>query len=304
MTGNGGHDGHGDPSVSSFPGPAGAVPPGAELYAPDGATSADALARTTDLGIVAHPDDLEFGMLVPIGHCADDPERWFTGVVCTDGAGSARAGDYAAVTDEEMVVIRAEEQREAARVGRYGAVVQLGRPSPVVRSEAGSAVLVDDLAALIDACRPMNLYTHNLADKHTTHVAVGLAVVRAIRMLPPMERPVRVVGVEGWRSLDWLGDHEKILLDATGLDDLAAALAACFPSQIAGGKRYDVAEEGRRRANATLREPREIDDAEQLTVAMDLTPLVRNDDLDPVVFLTAAVDRLRADVERVLRALR
>lgn len=280
------------------------LPPGSDLFVPDGAAPADALARTTDLGIGAHPDDLEFGMLVPIGHCADDGHRWFTGVVCTDGAGSARAGRYADVSDDAMVAIRREEQREAARVGRYGAVVQLGHTSRFVRSDEGAHALVGDLARLIDACRPVNLYTHNLADKHTTHVAVGLAVVGACRALPPEARPVRLVGVEGWRSLDWLADHEKVLLDATGLDALAAALAACFPSQIEGGKRYDLAEEGRRRANATLREPRSVDDAEQITVAMDLTPLIRNDDLDPAVFLAAAVDRFRDDVTSTLRAVR
>lgn len=242
-------------------------------------------------------------MLVPIGHCRDDGERWFTGVVCTDGAGSARSGPFADVTDEGMAVIRREEQREAARVGRYGAVVQLGHTSAFVRGDEGARALTADLAALIDACRPVNLYTHNLADKHTTHLAVGLAVVRAVRTLPPEARPVRVVGVEGWRSLDWLADHEKVLLDATGLDDLADALAACFPSQIAGGKRYDLAEAGRRRANATLGEPRAVDAAEAITVAMDLTPLVRNDDLDPAVFLAAAVDRFRAEVEHGLRSV-
>ena len=43
----------------------------------------------------------------------------------------------------------------------------------------------------------------------------------------------------------------------TGRDELAARLAAVFDSQIAGGKRYDLAEQGRRRANATLLAPRQ-----------------------------------------------
>ena len=109
-----------------------------------------------------------------------------------------------------------------------------------------------------------------------------------------------MVGIEGWRSLDWLSDDEKVLLDTSGHRDLARRLAAVFASQIAGGKRYDLAEEGRRRANATLLEPRAVDDVEELSLAMDLTPLVHNPDLDPVTFTTAAIDRFKAEVTEAL----
>ena len=66
------------------------VPAGADVLIPDGSDVDAALARTTDLGIGAHPDDLEFLMLVPIAAATDDPDRWFTGITCTDGAGCAR----------------------------------------------------------------------------------------------------------------------------------------------------------------------------------------------------------------------
>ncbi len=263
---------------------------------PDAVDVGAALDRTTDLGIGAHPDDLELLMLVPIAHCRDDPQRSFTGITCTDGAGSARAGRFASLTDAEMVAVRADEQRAAATIGAYGAVVQLGHPSAAVRSAQGFEALVGQLHQLLRATRPLNVYTHNLADKHVTHVAVASAAIQAIRALPPAERPHRLVGIEGWRDLDWLSDDEKVSLDATGLDELADALAACFASQIEGGKRYDLAEQGRRRANATLREPRAVDAAEAVTVAMDLTPLIRNDDLHPADYVGAAIDRLRRDV--------
>ncbi len=80
----------------------------ADVYVPDGAAIDDALARTTDLGIVAHQDDLEFMALVAIGACLDDPARWFSGVACTDGArqrairsvrGLHRRGDGRAAED-------------------------------------------------------------------------------------------------------------------------------------------------------------------------------------------------------------
>jgi LmbE family N-acetylglucosaminyl deacetylase len=272
----------------------------ADVRVPDGAPLGAALARTTDLGVVAHQDDLEFMALAAIGACLDDPSRWFTGVACTDGAGSARSGPYADRTDEEMVDLRRTEQRQAADVGGYSAIFQLGHPSASIRGE-GHDSLVAELVEILEATQPVNIYTHNLADKHETHVAVGAATVEALRRLPLDRRPWKVVGIEGWRSLDWLPDSEKVLLDVTGRDELAARLAAVFASQIEGGKRYDLAEQGRRRANATLLAPRDVDTAEQVTFALDLTPLVRNESLDPVRYVEAAIDRFREEVVGALR---
>ncbi|MGZ4709764.1 MAG: PIG-L family deacetylase, partial [Acidimicrobiales bacterium] len=73
--------------------------------------------------------------------------------------------------------------------------------------------------------------------------------------------------------------------------------------QIEGGKRYDLAEEGRRRANATLLEPRAVEEADEITYAMDLTPLVRNDDLDPTAYITAAIRRFQVDTEAAIARL-
>ena len=278
--------------------------PRAEVWVPDTSDLEVALARTTDLGIVAHQDDLEFMALAPIAACLDDAERWFTGVACTDGAGSARSGPYADYSDEDMMAVRRDEQRAAAVIGGYSAIFQLDHPSPAIRG-AGHATLVADLTEVLLATRPVNVYTHNLLDKHSTHLAAGLAAVEAARSLPPDARPWRVIGIEGWRSLDWLEDDEKILLDVTGQRELADRLSAVFASQIEGGKRYDLAEAGRRRANATLLEPRAVDTAEEVSFAMDLSPLVQNDELDIAEFVSAAVDRFRASaltaVTQILR---
>ncbi len=85
-------------------------------------------------------------------------------------------------------------------------------------------------------------------------------------------------------------------LDPAIADDLAAV----FASQIDGAKRYDLAAAGRRRANATMQAPRAVDQASQVVVAMDLSPLVHNPDIDPVRYVLAAVDRFRNEVERDL----
>jgi len=273
--------------------------PTSVVHVPDGLDVDAALARTTDLGIGAHPDDLELDLLPGVVHCVDDPEHWFTGIVCTDGAGSVRVGASATMTDDELVAERWAEQRRAADLGRYGAVVGLGHPSAHVRGD-GHDELVDQLVELLLATRPMHVFTHNLADKHPTHVAVAAAAVQAVRRLDPADRPYRLVGCEGWRDLDWLPDGEKVLLDVSAFEGLADDLAAVFASQIEGAKRYDLAAAGRRRANATMQEPRALDRASQVVVAMDLSPLVHNPDIDPVRFVLAAVDRFRAEVERDL----
>jgi LmbE family N-acetylglucosaminyl deacetylase len=274
--------------------------PDADRFVPDGAPIAEALARTTDLGIGAHADDLEFMCLVPIGECLGASDRWFTGVTCTDGAGSARSGRFAGCTDAEMVAVRREEQRRAAAVGGFSMVLQLGHPSTFVRGD-GFDALVDELVSVLEATRPVNVYTHNPADKHQTHLAVVAATVHAIRRLPVVERPSRLVGIEGWRDLDWVADGETLRFDATRYSGLADELAAVYESQIDGAKRYDVAARGRRQANATLYGIRETDAAEEVVVALDLTSLLRNDDLDPVDYVLSAVDRFRADVEGSLR---
>ncbi|MGZ4784709.1 MAG: PIG-L deacetylase family protein, partial [Acidimicrobiales bacterium] len=276
-------------------------------WVPDGSPLDLALDRTTDLGVVAHQDDLEFMALAPIGACLDDPDRWFTGVACTNGVGSVRTGRYASATDDEMAAVRRDEQRAAATIGGYSAIFQLGHPSPAIRGETDAASprggLVDELAEIVVAARPVNVYTHNRADKHTTHLGAGRATVEALRSLPLEQRPWRVVGIEGWRNLDWLPDDEKVLLDVSPYRELADRLAAVFVSQLEGGKRYDLAERGRRMANATLLEPRAVEEADEITYAMDLTPLVRNDDLDPTAYITAAIRRFQVDTEAAIARL-
>jgi hypothetical protein len=44
--------------------------------------------------------------------------------------------------------------------------------------------IIADHKQLIATARPQYIYTHNLADKHDTHVGVGLKVIHALRELP------------------------------------------------------------------------------------------------------------------------
>lgn len=267
---------------------------------PDGSAVAAALARTTHLGIAAHQDDIEIMAYHGIAECHGSAERWFTGVVVTDGSGSPRAGKYANFTDEQMKAVRRDEQRAAARIGGYSAVLQLAHPSTVVKT-AWSAGVRADLQAIVAAAGASTVYLHNPADKHDTHVAVFLRSLEALRALPKEKRPRQVYGCEVWRDLDWLLDAEKQVLDVSANPPLAAELVAVFGSQIAGGKRYDLAIAGRRLANATFHSSHATDRATALTWAMDLTPLVQDQTLSVEEYTLGYVDRLRADVAARLK---
>lgn len=277
---------------------------GADVFVPDGAPLEKAAARVTHLGIGAHQDDLEFMALHGILECYDTPGLSFGGITCTNGSGSARQGPYAGCSDEEMQGIRREEQRAAARLGRYGLMVQLDLPTTDLKS-APVNPLTADLQALLSLMTPRVVYTHNPIDKHETHLHVFAAVVNALRALPRERRPDQLFGCEVWRGLDWMNDSEKIAHDVSARPELASALNALFDSQIAGGKRYDLATEGRRRANATYFTAHQVDRSTHLSYAMDLTLLIHDDSLDVMEFSLGFIDRFRSDVELNLkRALR
>ena len=267
----------------------------ADIFIPDGKPAEEALARITHLGIGAHQDDLEFMAFHGILQCHHDDQRWFGGVTCCDGAGCSRSGEFARYSDTEMKEVRRREQRSAATLGDYGIMIQLDYPSAAVRDRVDSS-LADDLTTILMATRPQVVYTHNPADKHDTHIAVMLAAIEAARGLPQAHRPSKVIGCEVWRDLDWLPDAEKVIMNVSGGDHLANQLNAAFQSQIAGGKRYDLATIGRRSANATFLKAKEADSADQVIFGMDLTPLVTDPSLSVAEFVSEKIARFRDEV--------
>jgi LmbE family N-acetylglucosaminyl deacetylase len=272
----------------------------AELFIPDGLPVEAALARTTHMAISAHQDDIEIMAAEPILRCFQQADLWFTGVVVTDGRGSPRDDIYKAYTDEEMRLVRFKEQKKAAIVGEFAALALLDHPSRVAKDGADTTP-VDDLAALFHAARPRFVYTHNLADKHDTHVGVTLKVITALRRLDPADRPEKLYGCEVWRDLDWMVDTDKVPFDLGGHIALQAALLGVFDSQIAGGKRYDLASLGRRRANATYFASHGLDTTEGLSFGMDLTPLIADSQLEIASFVQAPIARFAKDVEDRLK---
>ena len=267
----------------------------ADLFVPDGLATEEALARTTHLCVCAHQDDQEFMAYHGILECFGRSDRWFTGVVVTNGAGSPRSGLYAECSDDDMQGIRRQEQRKAAYVGEYSCQMQLAYPSSAVKV-ADSPEFLGDLVNILKATKPEFVYLHNPADKHDTHVASMLRMVAAIRTLPKEERPKKVYGCEVWRSLDWLHDADKCAMVVSEHSNLASSLSGVFDSQICGGKRYDHAVQGRRMANATFFESHATDIATALDWAVDLTPLIEDDTLEVASFIQSLINNLAGDI--------
>jgi LmbE family N-acetylglucosaminyl deacetylase len=274
----------------------------ADFFVPDGLAPDAALARTTHLCIAAHQDDIEIMAYHGIAQCFAQKDKWFTGVVVTNGAGSPRTGIYGKYTDDEMQRVRVVEQRKAAFVGEYACQIQLDFTSSQVKNPQEPGV-VEDLEKILRAAKPEILYVHNPADKHDTHVAVVLRCIRALQALRDEARPKKVYGCEVWRDLDWLPDEDKQALPVSARSNIAAALVGVFDSQVTGGKRYDLATSGRRLAEATYFASHGTDKETALTFAMDLTPLVEDPDLAVSDHVLRFVDRFRADVEKRMRSL-
>lgn len=274
--------------------------PSAQVFVPDGLPVEQALERTTHIGIGAHQDDLEIMAAHGILACYRQPDKWFTGVVVTNGRGSPRAGLYAHYTDDEMQAVRVEEQKKAAVIGEYAAQLLLDFPSAAVKDKSNQEP-VEDLRQVLMLARPQVVYMHNLADKHETHVGVALKTLAALRSLPKAMRPEKCYGVEIWRDLDWMLDEDKVVFDVSEHENLQAALLGVFDSQIAGGKRYDLAALGRRRANATYYASHGVDVATGLVYAMDLTPLVQEETLDIAEYVRGYINRFAEEVLSRLR---
>ncbi|MGD9517946.1 MAG: PIG-L deacetylase family protein [Armatimonadota bacterium] len=271
----------------------------AEVFIPDNLPVDEALARTTHLCVGAHPDDVEIMAYRGILDCFHRNDRWFTAMVVTDGAGSPREDVYAGYSDEDMIRVRRAEQKKAAVMGEYAAAVLLQYPSSAVKDKDERNV-IEDIKTVLLAAKPQKVYVHNLADKHATHVASALRSIQAMREMPSEDRPKEVYGCEVWRDLDWMIDADKVCFDVTAHDNLATALLGIYDSQVCGGKRYDLATLGRRRANATYQSTHEVDISEGLTFAMELTPLVQDPALDVLAYVEGYITRFAQEVSEHL----
>ena len=265
---------------------------------PSGTAYRTAFNRLTHMAVAAHPDDAEIMAFDGIAKHGTS----FAAVIVTDGAGAVWGGKNAGCSGRDIKGIRRREQKTAAAVGGYGALVLLDYTSAQVKDPTDRN-LGADLDKLLAVCAPRVVYTHNPADKHDTHVAVAVKTLEALRRLPRERHPQKLYGCEVWRGLDWLCDADKAAMDVTGCDELSAKLLGVYESQTAGGKRYDLAVEGRRRANAVFFDGHSADTAEKLIFALDMTPLLSGGDI--VDFTLGYIERFKRDVaERLKRYIK
>ena len=193
--------------------------------------------------------------------------------------------------------MRVVEQKKAAYVGEYAAQLLLGYTSKEVK-DGGNEKVIEDYMRIIEEAAPDVIYTHNPADKHDTHCAVVLRVIEAIRRLPEAKRPKKLYGCEVWRDLDWINDEEKTVFDVSAHPNISAALISVFDSQICGGKRYDLAAQCRRTANATYFASHGVDESNALNYGVDMTELITDKtDVSPFGFIAGYIDSFKRDVK-------
>ncbi len=248
----------------------------------------------THMVFAAHPDDVEIMCGDGIIKCYDDDTKGLVAVIVGDGAGSPRSGPYADFDDNQMINERRMEQVEAAEKGNYARLIMLNYPSKTIA--VNNQTLIDDILQILKEHKPAILYSHNPADKHNTHVNVLKCVLTALRQLPKAERPKYFYGCECWRDLDWLSDKDKMIFNLSGYGDLLTELLLCHRSQVAGGKRYDLAAHGRRLANATFHRSHNVDTVELANLGMDLTPLIKDDAIDLRDFIEEKIENFKKEI--------
>jgi LmbE family N-acetylglucosaminyl deacetylase len=276
---------------------------GSEIFFLNGDGNDLQLVNTTHLGIGAHQDDLEMLAIHGILEAYDNPSKFFTGVTVTNGKGAPRSGRFADLADDEYVQIRNQEQKNAARIGKYNAQFFLNYDSEEIKSPEHQN-LIQDLKTMITVTSPSTIYTHNLADRHDTHVAVVLSVIQALQELDSLPENIKLFGCEVWRDLDWLPDDLKIKLDVSSHPKLQKRILSIYQSQKVGNKNYLQAVEGRRIANATFSDPFSADHPERLILAMDLTPLIHHPENAEDQVMTNAIQTFAKDVRDRLNRCR
>ncbi|MBQ7307183.1 MAG: PIG-L family deacetylase [Clostridia bacterium] len=259
------------------------------------------LSKTTHLCISAHQDDVEIMAYSQIYECFNDKNKHFTAVNTTNGSGSPRTGKFADYTDEQMVQTRIQEQITAGKMANYHSLIMMMYPSKEIK-DFNNRSTVEDLKSIILETKPEVILTHNLMDKHSTHVATCVKVIEALRELKDVYKPKQVIGLEVWRSLDWLSLKDKLCFDTSKNKKLEKDILTVFESQVVGGKRYDLATIGRRLANATFFESHNTDQMKSMNYGVDLTEFVYSDK-NYIDFVNEKLDNFKNEVVSLLEGL-
>ena len=187
--------------------------------------------------ITAHPDDSEFGAGGTVAGFVKDGREVAYCIVTNGNKGSSDR----AMTPERLATVRAEEQRNAARVLGVERVSFLGYPDGEVEDTRD---LRRDVSREIRRFRPDLVIcqnpnrTYNLGASHRDHRTVGGVVLDCVyplardhmafpELLPEFEpHKVREVYVMQW-------NQPHLVNDITEVMDLKIKALACHASQFA-----------------------------------------------------------------------
>ncbi|MGB3713197.1 MAG: PIG-L family deacetylase [Candidatus Promineifilaceae bacterium] len=276
----------------------------AELFVPDGKKTELAPSGKIHPGISPHQDDFEIMAIDGILRCDHEQGNWFTGIVVTGGSSSPREDlydDYSC-SDEELHIVRNQEQKTVAVIGDYAAQFFLDHPSSAV-IDSDNRGPCRHIASIIRQTEADVVYAHNLADKHPSQTAITLRAIEPIQSLPPVTRPMKLIGFEERRDLDSTMAYDEVACDCLHLASLQTALVEGFDSQIDVGKRYDLAALDRRRPNATYFTTQGVGVTSGLSFAMEISPLVESDDLDISHYDHSFVERFSNSVKESIEAI-
>jgi LmbE family N-acetylglucosaminyl deacetylase len=208
--------------------------------------------------VTAHPDDSEFGAGGTIAKLVKQGCE-VTYVIATNG--NKGSGDRT-MTSERLAVIRAEEQRNAARTLGVARVEFLGYPDCEVEDTRD---LRRDVTREIRRWRPdlvisMNPHrTYNLGGSHRDHrIVAGVALDCVYPLardhlsfpeLMPDYEPHKVLEIH---LMQW-GDNPHLVIDITEVIDLKIKALACHASQFAD---FAAVEKRIRERSAELGKPK------------------------------------------------
>lgn len=191
------------------------------------------------LAVMAHPDDVDFGMAGTVALWTDAGIE-VTYCIVTNGDAGGFDPD---VPRDEIAGIRQAEQQAAAKAVGVSDVRFLGYPDGRVEVTLG---LRRDIARVIREVRPQRLLCPSpvrnmlrLPAAHPDHTAVGEATMCALYpdARNPFAHPGEIDDVEAWTVPEtWVFGMEQVnhYVDVTDVFDRKKAALRCHASQMPG----------------------------------------------------------------------